>query len=222
MSYAVRLDFPPSMTGIYRIDNTRTGRKYIGSAVNIRNRWAYHMYRLAKGTHPNPSMQNAWNKYGEGIFACRVIEETDVKSLLKREQAWLDKTNAASSRRYYNVLAVAGSHLGRKRSLATIARMRKSQKGRTFTDETKAKMRAAKLGRPLSAEHRKKLSDAHRGRKLGPRPEEFKWRCRKLTPPQVAEFRHRREAGETLMSLAARFGIGLSTAQRIGAGVSYA
>ncbi len=37
--------------GIYQIRNSQNGKLYIGSAVNVRNRWVEHRKLLRKGAH---------------------------------------------------------------------------------------------------------------------------------------------------------------------------
>ncbi|MGH2510529.1 MAG: GIY-YIG nuclease family protein [Ktedonobacteraceae bacterium] len=54
----------PQSSGIYRITCAVNGKIYIGSAVNIRNRWLQHHNELRHKKHPNQKMQNAWDKYG--------------------------------------------------------------------------------------------------------------------------------------------------------------
>ena len=79
-------------SGIYKITNTVNGRFYIGSSADIDNRWEVeHRYKLRKGTHENPKLQNAWNFYGEEKFIIEQIEIVEPKSelLLEREQYYL-------------------------------------------------------------------------------------------------------------------------------------
>jgi predicted GIY-YIG superfamily endonuclease len=48
----------PICSGVYRIENRRDGRLYIGSGlVNIRARCMEHDAKLRAGTHGNPLLQ---------------------------------------------------------------------------------------------------------------------------------------------------------------------
>lgn len=38
-------------SGVYAITNTATGKRYIGSAVNIKKRWREHLHNLRKNKH---------------------------------------------------------------------------------------------------------------------------------------------------------------------------
>lgn len=89
--------------GIYKILNIKTNKIYIGSSNNIRIRWTRHKHELRKGIHPNPYLQNSFNKYGEGIFVYTIIEETKESRLLSREQYWIDKLNACDRLSGYNI-----------------------------------------------------------------------------------------------------------------------
>lgn len=62
-------------SGIYCIENMINGKKYIGYASNITNRWKQHKSELRGNYHDNRYLLNAWNKYGEENFKFWVIEE---------------------------------------------------------------------------------------------------------------------------------------------------
>lgn len=79
------------MIGIYKILNTVNNKVYIGSSVNIQNRWNKHKALLRHNKHENPKLQNSWNKYGEEVFEFIIIEECDENVLLEKEQNYLDK-----------------------------------------------------------------------------------------------------------------------------------
>jgi group I intron endonuclease len=156
------------------------GRFYIGSAANPDRRWTVHKYLLAKDKHQNHHLQNAWNLYGPDAFSFFVVEDVPSKdSLLKREQDWLDATQAVD--RGYNILRVAGSTIGLKHSDETRAKMSayrhsdetkakigEARKGKVHSPETKAHFSATRKGRKLTEEHRRNMAEALRGRTLSP------------------------------------------------------
>lgn len=81
-----------SVQGIYRIVCVKSGRYYFGSSINIKRRWRNHKRLLARNEHPNPIMQNAWNKHGEESFRCEMIEilpELSPQELLDAEEKYL-------------------------------------------------------------------------------------------------------------------------------------
>lgn len=100
---------PPHSSGVYRIRCTSTGKIYVGSSVDLRNRWASHRGQLRRGAHGNRRLQLAWNKYGEAEFDFSVLEFAQPTDLLRAEQAWLDRTGCADRRVGFNVFYVAGS-----------------------------------------------------------------------------------------------------------------
>lgn len=110
-------------SGIYEFHFYKNGRRYIGSAVNLAARKAHHVFHLRRGTHANVHLQRTWNKYGEGHFGYTVLERCSRRSLLEREQWHL---NQYSRRMLFNMVPVAGSHLGVKRTPAQVERGRQA------------------------------------------------------------------------------------------------
>jgi group I intron endonuclease len=212
----------PSSAGIYRITNIATGDKYIGSAVNLKRRYDFHVYQLERGSHHNPRIQRAWNKYGSDYFCFEPIEILDnPASLLAKEQEYLTALDVANRKDYYNICGIAGSNLGVKRSDATKARMSQAQKGRTFKPETIEKMRQAKLGKALSDEHKKSLSKSRAGKSINRPHGIINIRLRKLSNKQVIEVRKMRANGASWCELSNAFGMGKSAVRRIALGLAY-
>ena len=128
-------------SAIYQIINRLNGKRYIGSAVNLRSRWGYHRSGLRRNNHPNRHLQAAWNLYGGKTFVFTVLEYVvDVGLLLEREQYYMDLLQPE-----YNIAPRAGSNLGIR-----------------LTEETKAKMRESHTGKVLPEEHRRKISEGRR------------------------------------------------------------
>jgi group I intron endonuclease len=212
---------PPS-AGIYKITNIATGDKYIGSAVNLKKRYDFHVYQLQRGAHHNPRMQRAWNKYGADCFQFEPIEILDnPANLLAREQEYLTSLNVANKKDYYNICGVAGSNLGVKRSDTTKARMSAAQRGRTFKPETIEKMRQAKLGKALSDEHKKKIGASCAGKKINRALGIINTRLRKLSNEQVIEVRKMRTNGASWCELSNAFNMGKSAVRRVALGLVY-
>lgn len=80
-------------SGVYAIEHDLSGYRYIGSSVNIRNRWAGHRRELARRRHHCALLQTSWNVHeGEG-FTLIVLEcVADLFALTVREQYWIDAT----------------------------------------------------------------------------------------------------------------------------------
>jgi group I intron endonuclease len=195
-------------TGIYKITNSINDKFYIGSSINITNRWKAHIYRLNSGTHANRHLQNAWNQYGMDSFVFERIENVkDKNKLIEREQYYLDtmlyaqecikENDSRFSELGYNLNPTAGSNLGVKyseeskkkmgeweRTLEMRERMSNARRGIVFTEEHKKNIGKFRLGKKyediFSAEKAKELKDKTSKRFKGkPLTEDHKIKCRK-------------------------------------------
>lgn len=71
------------VSGVYRIHVAH--HTYIGSAINIRSRMRTHLWTLAKQSHHNHTMQNAYNKYTVSQMKFEILEECAKQDLRTRE-----------------------------------------------------------------------------------------------------------------------------------------
>ena len=162
-------------SGIYKIENTQNSHVYVGSAVNIKERWWTHRSLLRKGKHHSKYLQSAWNKYGEENFEFSVLEYCDRDDLIVREQFYMDTYNPP-----YNMSPTAGNQNGvrhseeskKKSGAANIGRIpwNKGKSG-VYSKETLLKMGEARKGKPgfwkgkeKSEEHKAKIGNASRNR----------------------------------------------------------
>lgn len=88
-----------------------SGKFYIGSAINIKARWARHRCDLKNNVHHSIILQRSWNKYGENDFVFNIIEECNIDNLIVREQYYLEKLLPV-----YNICRNAGNCKGVKYS----------------------------------------------------------------------------------------------------------
>jgi group I intron endonuclease len=157
-------------SGIYSI-TAPSGKRYIGSAVNISRRWGVHKSKLRNGTHHNPYLSNAARKYGIDSLVFEVLEYCPISELVAREQLHID---SATSESLYNICKLAGNVSGRKHSAEALTKMRAAMTperrarisveatGRVLAEETRARMRTAQSNR--SAAWRRKLSEIQKGK----------------------------------------------------------
>jgi group I intron endonuclease len=170
-------------SGIYKIRNTINEHCYIGSAVNIKERWREHRRDLFKNKHHSKYLQRAWNKYGEACFEFSIIEVCEPSTLIVREQYHINVLKPE-----YNIAPIAGSVLGLRHTEETRRKISLANKGRPSprlgiktTVEAVEKMRNAlktpeiqrklsmwQKGKPKSIEHRAKLAEANKGKKHSP------------------------------------------------------
>lgn len=167
------------MQGIYKIRNKVNGKYYVGSSVNVEDRWVGHRRALDSCGHRNIYLQRAWNQYSEDNFEFVLTEEIkDVDNLRPTEQKYLDEGFEEGI--LYNVARVATASMqGRRHTQAAREKMSKALIGRKFSEEHKAKLGKAFLGRKCSVETRAKISlarkkyyESHDGYWLGKRRSE--------------------------------------------------
>jgi group I intron endonuclease len=161
----------PRTSGIYKIVCIPTGKLYVGSAVDLWDRWRTHRNQLTRryGTpHANRYLQRAWDKYDKSAFEFVIIELVLAPFLLEREQYWLDKL-MPFRQRGFNIARVAGSGYGVQ-----------------WSDESRKKASITHTGKkigPMSEEQKRKMSEARKGRDLG------RWAGRTHRPETIEKMR---------------------------------
>ena len=75
------------LIGIYLIQNKETGKFYIGSSVNVKNRLRQHKQMLNTNNHKNSRLQEDYNIYGSKAFKVKVLCRCSELELLFKEQA---------------------------------------------------------------------------------------------------------------------------------------
>ena len=173
--------------------NLVNGKRYVGSAVNIRGRWDVHRNLLTRGKHHSIHLQRAWNKHGSDCFQFRIIEQCFVFALIFREQHYIDKLKPE-----YNMAPQAGNSLGvklgpearakitennknmspehrekftfagQKHSEESIQKMIQARSGIKQSAETIAKRVAKLIGRTRSPEQKARMASSQVGKKLTP------------------------------------------------------
>ena len=185
--------YSAKVEGVYAILNRNNGKIYIGSAVNLRHRWAAHRSDLAGRGHNSRYFQRAFDK-DPGAFYIEIIEElpgADKARLLAREQFWLDFFKSYLPQNGYNLCPQAKSCQGIVRS-EEYRRKCSAWKRKPWTAEQKGRLKLARppssyrRGWKWSAEVRKKLSDSHKGKVL-PEPQRAKMRASLKAHPYQAK-----------------------------------
>jgi len=105
-------------SGIYRWVNKINDESYVGSSINLTNRFRkYYNINYLKGKiiKDNSRIYRALLKYSYSNFNLEILEYCNNKSLKIREQYYLDLLKPE-----YNICKTAGSMLGFKHSLKTL------------------------------------------------------------------------------------------------------
>jgi group I intron endonuclease len=91
-----------------------TGKRYVGSSVDIYNRIHEHLHNLRNNKSHNQHWQNSWNKYGEDAFMFCVLEYCDESIRFDREQYYINSLNPE-----YNLTLNVVANFGHEISIET-------------------------------------------------------------------------------------------------------
>ena len=156
------------LAGVYRIENEKNGRVYIGSTGNLYERWRQHRQMLRNNNHHANHFQNAYNKYGAGRFTFGVCAFVDDPSRLNEtEQTFIIRYKSDKPRYGYNVQSLPMG-AGSKPSPETRRKLSEAGKRRTHSPETLCKLSEAGKRRTHGPETRRKLSEARKRKNLSP------------------------------------------------------
>jgi group I intron endonuclease len=162
-----------NFSGIYMIRNVMTDARYVGSTVNIKDRWACHRSLLRSNKHHNSRLQRVYNKYGADSIEFIILEQVDRNILIKREQYWCDYFISQDKILYNFNEIVENPMKGKKHSESSKEKMSQSHKNLKWTEKTREAMKnripwnKGKVG-VLSQEVRERISAKLKG-KPGPR-----------------------------------------------------
>lgn len=90
---------------IYGILNTKNLKWYIGSCLDMKDRFERHRYYLRHNMHHSDKLQRAYNLYGEDTFEVQVLyflSNQELKDRFTLEQQYIEKYN--SVKEGYNML----------------------------------------------------------------------------------------------------------------------
>jgi group I intron endonuclease len=125
---------PEGKSGVYRIRCVPTGRAYVGSSIDIKDRWRWHRRDLRAGRHQNAKLQNAWRKHGAEAFVFEILELSPIDDLIAREQYFIDSLGAHYKQGGFNLRAKADSNLGLLKSPATRRKISETKKAHYTKD----------------------------------------------------------------------------------------
>lgn len=153
------------ISGIYKIQSKiKPNRIYIGSAVDIGDRWRCHLKGLRNNKHHSQKLQRHYNKYGEVDLQFSILLSCEKADLIRTEQYFIDSYNP-----YFNNAKIAGSTLGYKHSIETCKKNSEARRGKKLSEEHKKNIslhsshHKSNLGKKASFESRKKMSISQKG-----------------------------------------------------------
>jgi group I intron endonuclease len=159
------------LSGVYKIENVRNGKFYIGSTSHFYRRKRQHLHLLRSNSHPARALQEDFNSFGEEFFDFVLVFPMPGASkdeLLDKEQEYLDKRlpdyNLSPSSRYGKFDATEEY---RKKKSDDMKRWWKegkfdSRKGINYFVKNG---KPVSLGTHLSDERKKHLSEINMGEK---------------------------------------------------------
>jgi group I intron endonuclease len=168
--------------GIYRIVNRATNECYVGQSQRVKKRLREHFRLLESKKHPNPRLQNSYNKYGsDSFFSEMEVVVDDLHELDMLEEGFINGEAKFDSPVVFNVANFAKAPMrGKFHSEETRCKIRKAMADSGFdyaSPEWRAKLRSGQQRRFIEDEaFRKKvlfvlendhLTYAERGRILG-------------------------------------------------------
>jgi DNA-binding CsgD family transcriptional regulator len=99
--------------GAFKLINKTNDRVLVGTSVNLDGTFNRIRFELQMGNHPNPSLQEDWNRLGEAQFEFEILETMSSKSiegkdrrallklLVEVEKKWMEKLQPYGERGYH-------------------------------------------------------------------------------------------------------------------------
>jgi group I intron endonuclease len=161
--------------GVYKIECKITGRKYIGSSVDVNKRLKEHIRKLNKGTNSAKFLQAEFLKYGEEHFTFELLEEVETDKLGEMERFLIVNLNTVYPNGFNSSL---GGETGRRGTKVSEEERRaisirvsgenNPNYGNRWSDERREEMsinrKGFNKGVPKSEEHKKKMSESGKGK----------------------------------------------------------
>ncbi|SHH36527.1 GIY-YIG nuclease family protein [Clostridium grantii] len=77
------------ISGVYAIEDVKTGNLYVGSSSDISKRWSHYRSFFKNNEHRYKELQEAFNEGGKARVKYTILEECSIEELEDRENWWL-------------------------------------------------------------------------------------------------------------------------------------
>lgn len=167
------------MQGIYLIQNTINGNRYVGGSANIGRRMVEHF-----SANSNSSLSDDIRMHGKDFFCVEILEEVNDPLLVaSREAHWIKELNPEYNQTKGGSSSVifTKEHRSKMKKIAKkswenlpdevkkkiISNLKRPAKGHPVSEETRKKLRDHRLGKKSSAETIEKMSQSQKVAMLG-------------------------------------------------------
>ena len=146
------------LSGIYCIENTINGKRYVGKGVDVKKR----MNQQHKGCK---LIFSAISFYGKENFNRTILEYCEKERMNDREKYWIKALCSHVSENGYN-LSWGGDDFRLGSTVAEEVKQKISNKlmGHPVAPDTKNKISASRIGMKFTDRHRENLSKAKKGK----------------------------------------------------------
>jgi hypothetical protein len=116
--------------GIYKIENIKNHKVYIGSSKDIYNRWKQHIKMLECGKHHSYKLQRVYDRLKDkSTLKFSIVEKISDESKLKtKEQYYIDKYNAFNAGYNCSALSDNPKYTCRKIRKSSLQKLKKQRK----------------------------------------------------------------------------------------------
>lgn len=151
------------MGGIYKITCAANRHLYVGSCKDFSARWQEHRKLLSQNKHFCPTLQTAWNRFGERQFAYSIVErigDEDASYYLQREEAYI-RSFAGKGVLMFSLQAHGCSSrmFSQEQINLKIATTLQYKAASMSVEDRKRLWGVGRKGKPLSNEHKRKMSE---------------------------------------------------------------
>lgn len=188
------------LSGIYEIRNRLSGKSYIGSAKEFKERWKDHSSSLRNNKHQNKHLQYSFSKGTESLshdnfvefHVVEIMQGSSKEERLEREAYWIEQAIETYGRENVYNMRLDPKQENKEWSNnpnKTKEKMSVSHRGKKLSEQTKKRISVAKkgipnlaIGIPRSEVTKQRISRANKGKR---RSDEAKKRMREANNGHV-------------------------------------